>query len=252
MSLMMEDVTPVNSNNNSDSVGDDNAMDTGISSQEQMDGIDGSDTYKTEDARPESASEDNSTKSCVLKMLDEMDRRVEKLRADALKVEAERDDVLASLDALNNSQLVYTLDGIELDEVTRYIKRLVQRSAAVKLDISTERSVPQQESLHSVNTLIDALIREVKSDVSMARRRCTSYLNSCLDVTDTMYQESCGIDATFEQAVLGCTLEDQKRVKKRLNGLYSYFATYSPSLSEIKEEEEDENAEKGAAGISPI
>lgn len=47
------------------------------------------------------------------------------------------------------------------------------------------------------------------------------------------------LDAAFEEAVLGCTLEDQKRVKKRLNGLFSYFSTYSPILSEIKEESED-------------
>ncbi|ODN02474.1 BAG family molecular chaperone regulator 2 [Orchesella cincta] len=246
MSLTMEEVSV-----SSESVGgsDENAMDIGVSSQEQMDGIEGNDTYKTEDLKGEAAGDDNSAKSCVLKMLDEMDRRVEKLRADALKVEAERDDVLASLDALNNSQLVYTLGGIELDEVTRYIKRLAQRSAAIKIEISTERSVPQQESLHAVNTLIDALIREVKTDVAMARRRCSSYLNSCLDITDTMYQESCGIDAPFELAVLGCTLEDQKRVKKRLNGLNSYFATYSPSLSEIKEEEE-EDVEKGACALT--
>jgi len=118
------------------------------------------------------------------------------------------------------------------------------------LDISTERSAPQQESLHTVNTLIDTLIREVKMDVALARRRCISYLNSCLDISDSMYQETCGIDAIFEQAVLGCTLEDQKRVKKRLNGLYSYFATYSPSLSEIKEEEEEDSEEKGACSSS--
>lgn len=115
------------------------------------------------------------------------------MRSDALKVEAERDDILTSLDTLNNSQLVHNLGGIELDEITRYIKRLAQRSAAVRVEISTERSVNQQESLHVVNTLIDSLIREVKSDVMMARRRCISYLNACSDGADSLNQEYTGI-----------------------------------------------------------
>lgn len=115
------------------------------------------------------------------------------MRSDTSKVEAERDDVLTSLDTLSNSQLVHNLGGIDLDEVTRYIKRLVQRSAAVHVEISTERSVQQQESLHVVNTLIDSLIREVKTDVGMARRRCVAYLNSCSDSSETMHEEHTGI-----------------------------------------------------------
>lgn len=108
-------------------------------------------------------------------------------------MEAERDDVMTTLDTLHNSQLVHNLDGIDLDEVTRYIKRLAQRSAAVRVEISTERSPSQQESLHLVNTLIDALIREVKTDVVMARRRCTSYMNSCSDGSEDTFQDLYGI-----------------------------------------------------------
>ncbi len=60
------------------------------------------------------------------------------------------------------------------------------------------------------------------------------------------------LDAAFEEAVLGCTLEDQKRVKKRLNGLFSYFSTYSPILSEIKEESESEDYQKTVEPSSSI
>lgn len=58
------------------------------------------------------------------------------------------------------------------------------------------------------------------------------------------------VDATFEAAVLGCTLEDQKRVKKRLSGLLSYFSTYSPSMSQIREEDDDEQLGNGAGRSS--
>lgn len=43
--------------------------------QEQMDGIDEDETYKTDEATDLSEGE-NSTKICILKMLDEMDGRV--------------------------------------------------------------------------------------------------------------------------------------------------------------------------------
>lgn len=115
--------------------------------------------------------------------------QVENLRADTLKVEAERDDILTTLDTLSNSQLVHNLEGIDLDEVDRYIKRLAKRSAAVHVEITSERSTFQQESLQSVNSLIDALIKEVKCDAKLARRRCVAYLNSCSDSPEGMAEE---------------------------------------------------------------
>lgn len=53
---------------------DENAMDVS-NQQDQMDDVTDGEIYKTDEAS-DNAGEDNSTKNCVLRMLDEMDRRV--------------------------------------------------------------------------------------------------------------------------------------------------------------------------------
>jgi len=177
----------------------------------------------------------------LIKMLDEMDERVEKLRATAILLEGEKDNILSSLDAFTNADMVSQLEGIELDEVTRYIDRLIRRCIAVDVDIKTERSPPQMESLHKVNNLIDNLIRDMKEDAGATRKRCISYINACSEQI-TIFDV--GIDATFENAVLGCAVEDQKRVRKRLSGLYSYF---TKTFTVLEEEEEEETIRVGEA-----
>jgi len=180
--------------------------------------------------------------SILIKMLDEMDERVEKMRAAAISLEGEKDNILSSLDAFSNADMVSQLEGIEMDEVTRYIDRLIRRCIAVDINIKTERSAPQMESLHKVNNLIDNLIRDMKEDAGVTRKRCISYINACSE--QVTIPEHVGIDATFENAVLGCAVEDQKRVKKRLSGLYSYF---TKTFTVLEEEEEEETIRVGEA-----
>jgi len=173
-----------------------------------------------------------------------MDERVEKMRAAAISLEGEKDNILSSLDAFSNADMVSQLEGIEMDEVTRYIDRLIRRCMAVDVEIKTERSAPQMESLHKVNNLIDSLIRDMKEDAGATRKRCVSYINACSEQITTTIPEHVGIDATFENAVLGCAVEDQKRVKKRLSGLYSYF---TKTFTVLEEEEEEETIRVGEA-----
>ena len=74
-----------------------------------------------------------------------------------MALENEKDEVLASLDTLSNAQIVHQLNGIEMDEITRYVERLFKRCVAVEIDIKTERSPPQLESLHKVHFVIQNL-----------------------------------------------------------------------------------------------
>lgn len=67
---------------------------------------------------------------------------------------------------------------------------------------------------------IDQLVVSVHEDTVLAHSRCQTYMNACTSQPDP----SSGTDKNFETAILGCTLDDQKRVKKRLQGLLDYFA----------------------------
>lgn len=68
-----------------------------------------------------------------------------------------------------------------------------------------------------VNGLIDSLVVGLRDDPIGTRFRCASFMNACSS------QSVGNSDKNFETAILGCTMDDQKRIKKRLQGLLDYI-----------------------------
>lgn len=84
--------------------------------------------------------------------------------------------------------------------------------------VHTDRDRVQEEALHQVNRLIDGLVISIKHDPTATRVKCMSYMAAC---TSSNFQGA--TDKNFETAILGCTLDDQKQIKKRLQGLLDYM-----------------------------
>lgn len=102
--------------------------------------------------------------------------------------------------------------------MNRYVDRITSRCLTVEVKVLTQRDQMQEEALHQVNHYIDNLVRALQSDPLNAKAKCISYMNAC-----SSNQEDGTTDKQFESALLGCTVDDQKRVKKRLQGLLHYF-----------------------------
>lgn len=99
----------------------------------------------------------------------------------------------------------------------RLIDRITDRCLTVDVKVHTHRDPAQEEALYQVNHLIDTLVVCAKSDPDGTKTKCVTYMNACSS-------QAMGVtDKKFESALLGCTLDDQKRVKKRLQGLLNYF-----------------------------
>lgn len=174
-------------------------------------------------------------KERILEILDQLESHVEKLRREASQLEEDRDNLLSSLDSVRNADMIIELaDSKHLegtqnstfisifpddrDDVNRYAERIMSRCLTVEVKILTQRDQMQEEALHQVNHLIDGLVMCVKSDPQSAKAKCASFMNACS--SNVVH----GItDKKFESALLGCTVDDQKRVKKRLQGLLNYF-----------------------------
>lgn len=95
--------------------------------------------------------------------------------------------------------------------------RVTTRLSTVNLNVTTIRDQAQEDSLHQVNSLIDSVI--TTSDRIAARQNCQNYLNCCSDGGGVERV----IDKKFEMALLGCALDDQKNIKKRLMALMTYL-----------------------------
>lgn len=106
----------------------------------------------------------------------------------------------------------------DADDVNRYADRIMNRCQTVEVRVLTQRDQMQEDALSQINRLIDGLVIEIRNDHEAARQRCISYVNACSSImVDGV------MDKHFESALLGCALDDQKRVKKRLQGLLNYF-----------------------------
>ncbi|CAH1364550.1 hypothetical protein MTP99_000912 [Tenebrio molitor] len=157
-------------------------------------------------------------KERILEILDQLESHVEKLRREASQLEEDRDNLLSSLDSVRNADMIIELADNDRDDVNRYAERIMSRCLTVEVKILTQRDQMQEEALHQVNHLIDGLVMCVKSDPQSAKAKCASFMNACS--SNVVH----GItDKKFESALLGCTVDDQKRVKKRLQGLLNYF-----------------------------
>jgi len=151
-------------------------------------------------------------------ILDQLDTNVERLRREARDLQDKRDRMHMSMDLIKNNEKFSDLDEYEREELNCYIGRIATRLATIDINVKTIRDKAQEDALHQVNSLIDSVI--TTQDRIIARQQCQHYLNAC------------GIDGggpdrvtdkKFEMALLGCALDDQKTIKKRLQALMTYL-----------------------------
>jgi len=156
-------------------------------------------------------------KEHLLQKLDALEIHVESLRKATLVLAEKRESLFISLDAIKHSSQMLELDENDRDDIERYLERLQSRCTSVEISVRTERDQAQEDSLSQVNRLIDSLVVSYKSDPMRSQIKCQTYMATCTSYPDR------DTDKEFETALLGCALDDQKRIKKRLFGLLQYL-----------------------------
>jgi len=106
---------------------------------------------------------------------------------------------------------------VDKEDINQFADRIISRCDTVQINVHTTRDDGQQNCLEEINTMIDKIVSTLKNDPESAKSTCQSYLASCSSL------ENESGNKVFEMAVLGCTLDDQKRIHKRLQGLLDYI-----------------------------
>lgn len=166
---------------------------------------------------PNPNSPQKSPKDRLVKLLDQVEMHVERLRKDAFKLEEQRDTLLTTMDTIRNSEMMLELSDGEREDVLHYADHITNRSLTVDIHVKTARTDMQEDALHQVNRFIDSLVMSLQNDPFGTKSRCVAFMNACSSHTLGT------ADKNFETAILGCTLDDQKRVKRRLQGLLDYM-----------------------------
>lgn len=102
----------------------------------------------------------------------------------------------------------------EREELTLTANRLMGRTMTVNISVDTIRNPQQEDALHKAMTLIDDIANKVLDDMEGARKRLMALHAAC--VTDA---PPVPIDQKFQSIVISCALEDQKKIKRRLETL---------------------------------
>lgn len=102
----------------------------------------------------------------------------------------------------------------EKEELELTANRLMSRTLSVEISVDTVRNSQQEEALHKATSIIDELVKKLLDDMDSGRQRLLALHAACVTEAPPV-----PIDQKFQAIVISCALEDQKKIKRRLETL---------------------------------
>ncbi|XP_013388477.1 BAG family molecular chaperone regulator 2 [Lingula anatina] len=159
-----------------------------------------------------------------ISVLDEVELRVEGLRQQALAVEKEKESLLQTLHCLQQNPELYKVTHDEREEINITAERLICRCLTVDVSVTIPRTPAQEQALQQCQQMIRELEIQVREKCKRSTEIVQTYMNACLS------EPKGPVDQKFQSVVIGCTVDDQKQVRKKL-------CEWSRVLATMKSEE---------------
>nr|XP_019945398.1 PREDICTED: BAG family molecular chaperone regulator 2 [Paralichthys olivaceus] len=150
----------------------------------------------------------------LLESLDELEMRVEALRETASAMEQERECILEMIQSIQGSQEMRNICAGEKEELSLTANRLLGRTLSVEISIGTIRNSMQEDALHKATSIIDEIVKKLLNDMDDGRKQLLALHAACVTEAPPV-----AIDQKFQALVISCALEDQKKIKRRLETL---------------------------------
>uniref|UniRef100_A0A2K5DD15 BAG domain-containing protein n=1 Tax=Aotus nancymaae TaxID=37293 RepID=A0A2K5DD15_AOTNA len=147
------------------------------------------------------------------RLLESLDQ-VEALREAATAVEQEKEILLEMIHSVQNSQDRRQISDGESEELNLTANRLMGRTLTVEVSVETIRNPQQQESLKHATRIIDEVVNKFPDDLGNAKSHLMALYSACSSEVPHG-----PVDEKFQSIVIGCALEDQKKIKRRLETL---------------------------------
>ncbi|KAM9365761.1 LOW QUALITY PROTEIN: BAG family molecular chaperone regulator 2 [Pholidichthys leucotaenia] len=150
----------------------------------------------------------------LLETLDQLEMRVEALRDAASAMEQERECILEMIQSIQSSQEMRNICAGEREELTLTANRLMGRTLSVEISVGTIRNSQQAEALRKATSIIDEIVKKLLDDMDSSRQKLLALHAACVTEAPAV-----PIDQKFQAVVISCALEDQKKIKRRLETL---------------------------------
>ncbi|KFP02268.1 BAG family molecular chaperone regulator 2, partial [Calypte anna] len=138
--------------------------------------------------------------------------RVEAFRDAASAMEQEKEILLEMIHNIQNSQDMRHISEGEREELNLTANRLMGRTLT--------------ESLLHATKMIDEIVNKLLDDLEDAKIRLMSLYGAC-----TSDVPAGPIDQKFQSVVIGCAIEDQKKIKRRLETLLRNLENSEKSIT---------------------
>uniref|UniRef100_A0A8D2NTQ0 BAG cochaperone 2 n=1 Tax=Zosterops lateralis melanops TaxID=1220523 RepID=A0A8D2NTQ0_ZOSLA len=152
--------------------------------------------------------------------------QVEAFRDAASAMEQEKEILLEMIHNIQNSQDMRHISEGEREELNLTANRLMGRTLTVEVSVETIRNAQQQESLLHATKMIDEIVNKLLDDLEDAKMRLMSLYGAC-----TSDVPAGPIDQKFQSVVIGCAIEDQKKIKRRLETLLRNLENSEKSIT---------------------
>lgn len=150
----------------------------------------------------------------LLESLDQLELRVDTLREAASALEQEKESLLEMINSIQSSQEMRSISDGEREELSLTASRLLGRTLTVEVSVETIRNPQQQDALSKATSIVDEIAGEILDDLEGGRKRLLSLLAACVTEAPPV-----PIDQKFQSIVISCALEDQKKIKRRIETL---------------------------------
>ncbi|KFZ52261.1 BAG family molecular chaperone regulator 2, partial [Podiceps cristatus] len=147
--------------------------------------------------------------------------RVEAFRDAASAMEQEKEILLEMIHNIQNSQDMRHISEGEREELNLTANRLMGRTLTVEVSVETIL-----ESLLHATKMIDEIVNKLLDDLEDAKIRLMSLYGAC-----TSDVPAGPIDQKFQSVVIGCAIEDQKKIKRRLETLLRNLENSEKSIT---------------------
>ncbi|XP_020383747.1 BAG family molecular chaperone regulator 2 [Rhincodon typus] len=162
----------------------------------------------------------------LLETLDNLELRVEALREAAASMEQEKETLLELIQSVQNSQDMKHISDGEREELNLTADRLIGRTLTVTVSVETIRSLQQEEALSKATALIDEAVSKILEDLRSTKNSLMALYNAC-----SSDAPQGPVDQKFQSIIIGCALEDQKKIKSRLEKLIRNVSNANRSIT---------------------
>lgn len=148
------------------------------------------------------------------RLLSEIEKRVENMREQAQALQKEKESLLELLQDLQDSDKKQYNDA-DREDLEYNIERLVIRSLTVEVSVATPRDESQTKAYETVSQIIEDFKIHLEQNPMKHVEVIESMLNASLPEPFSAH-----VDARFQSKLLGCTAEDQKCFRRKLQMMH--------------------------------